>query len=109
MRSSGRRKNSWSLDGVQSLPRFLIPPRETAPQANAGGFEQIRGVAPMLHRHLGGLRRRVGVIIGNQVGDGNVHFMPDTGYYRNRTSRNRPGNNLLVEFPQILQRSTATR
>ena len=58
---------------------------------------------------LGGVRRRRGAHVGDEVGDRRVDLVPDAGDDRHRRGGDGAGDGLLVERPQILERAAAAR
>ena len=61
------------------------------------------------HRQLGSARRCRCPHIGDQVRDREVHLMTDTRDDGRRHGVQRPGDDLLIERPQVLERPAAAR
>src|SRR5215207_9432884 len=58
------------------------------------------------HDHLRRRRRRWCADVGHEVGDGDVGLMANGGNRRDWTAGDRAGDDLFIEGPEILDRST---
>ncbi len=104
-------------NGHRSLDALLVefPPEhreaitsgllEMAAKGHGAGKQVIAG----RHHQLSGGGRRRGPQIGDEIRDGYVGFVADCGNYGNRAGGDSSRHPFLVECPEILQRTSATR
>src|SRR5690606_7402433 len=71
--------------------------------------QQLPVLGLMRTEELGCGRRRRGTYVGHEVGNGEVHFVSNCAPHGNFRSRDRTRQGLVVEAPQILERSATTR
>ncbi len=92
-----------SLGAQQTLPRILnaLTNRPFKPRSQLQ--ERLPGPIPMPRNHLCRFRRRMRMIIRDKIADRAIHFMPNPSHNRNARPGNRPGDNFLIERPEILQ------
>jgi hypothetical protein len=60
------------------------------------------------HYKLGGGRGCRRPHVGREIGQCDVHLMPDATHDRDRMAYHSPDNALVVERPQVFERATAT-
>src|SRR6266481_1998246 len=65
--------------------------------------------AARLHDELGGGGRRGGAHVGDEIGDGEIGFVADSGDYRNFGGEDGAGDFFFVEGPEIFEGAAATR
>jgi len=102
-----RRRAQQSRAGVQALFERLDPACPGARDPPAQRLGAAHQLAPVGRgeRRRGGRRRRS--LVGGEVGDGEVGLVTHAADHRNRRGRHRARDRLVVERPEILDR-TAT-
>ena len=66
-------------------------------------------IAHVGHDQLRRRARRRRAQVGDEIGNGEIDFVADRANDRNRRMKNRAGDDLFVELPQILDASAAAR
>jgi len=96
-----------ALDVQQALAGVLEGALHFAGETEAGGVEGGGGGAPMLGGDLCGFGGGVGVVVGDEVGDGDVDLVADAGDDGNARVRDGAGEDFLVEFPEVFEGAAA--
>ena len=97
----------------RAAPSFHLPVPygETASGGLAQGkFQFVHALlvpAAFGPQEVGGVARGGGAQIGHHVRDGRIHFMADARHHGDARTENRLGYGLVVEGPEVLQRSAA--
>ena len=73
----------------------------------AEGPQQISGISPVGGDDLRGFGGRVGVVIGDEIADGAIHFVADAGDDGDAGSGDGAGDDFFVEGPEVFQRPPA--
>jgi len=95
--------------GLHRLHRFSIQfykAAYAAAQAALLVHQVAEHFAHVRDRHHAGLRGRRGAPVGDQVGDRDIHLVPDGADDRDAGLVDGPRDNLLVEGPEVFERAT---
>ncbi len=115
MLAAGRNACEWTgaqeiaSDSAAAVARQLKMGLRQANQPLAHVSDMPLPLRHVRHAGHGARRGRRSAVIGHEVGDREVGFMPDARDYGQARARYGPRHALLVEGPQVLQRATAAR
>ena len=91
--------------GIEALLALVALATPGLHQAMTVASEHGKLLEPIGHRaHRSGRRRRCAQI-GHEIGDREIGFMPDAADHRNRAGSDHPRQPLIIESPEIFDRS----
>jgi len=83
-------------------------PAHAGSELHAQAPQRLPQFGPIRHDKFGRCRRRGGSHVGDKIGDGEVGLVSHATHYRGLRRRDRAGDPLIVEGPQLLQRSATS-
>ena len=106
-----RRPPRWSRSPARSSRQRRVRAWTASPSSQpvAQALQALLDPVAVGRHGLGGGRRRRGPKIGDQVADGNIRLVAHPRHHWHGTQCDRPGNRLLIEPPQVLDRAAAPR
>src|SRR4051812_17661406 len=92
---------------MEALARFADEVPQRPAEALAGDVDVLARPAPVARQDLRRLGRRVGPIVGDEVGDAGVDLVADAGDPGDLRPPDRAGDDFLVKAPEVFERAAA--